>query len=81
MITLSKHILDEMGSRGISLSYIERALVQPDRTTPDPVQPGLSRAYRAVAEFNNRVLRVVYRTDGADFFVVTAHWDRGAKRA
>jgi uncharacterized protein YuzE len=25
------------------------------------------------------VLRVVHRADGEDIFIVTAHWDRGAK--
>ena len=78
MIKLSKHVMDEMYGRGISLSYIERTLSTPDRVTPDPVQPGLSRSYRAIAEFGNRVLRVVHRPDALDTFIVTAHWDRGA---
>ncbi len=79
MIRLSKHISDEMQGRGISIGFIERTLASPDRVTPDPVQPGLSRAFRAIAEFGGRVLRVVHRPEGPDTFVVTAHWDRGAK--
>lgn len=79
MIRLSKHTTDEMTGRGISLAYIEAALAAPDRQTPDP-DPALTRAFKAIPEFGNRVLRVVHRPDGADVFVVTATWDRGAKR-
>jgi hypothetical protein len=80
MIKLSKHTADEMGERGILLSYIEAALAAPDRVTGDPADPRLTRSYKAIVEFGNRVLRVVHRPDGADTFIVTAHWDRGAKR-
>ena len=81
MLKLSKHITDEMGRRGILLSYIETALAAPDYVTPDPVRPELTRSFKTIPAFGNRVLRVVHRPDGADTFVVTAHWDRGAKKA
>jgi hypothetical protein len=79
MVKLSRHTTDEMDGRGISLAHIETALASPDWQAPDP-NPGLSRSYKAIAEFGGRVLRVVHRPDGADIFVVTATWDRGAKR-
>lgn len=79
MVRLSKHIVDEMTGRGISLAYIEATLASPDRRTADP-NPGLTRSYRAIAEFGGRILRVVHRPDSAGVFVVTATWDRGAKR-
>jgi hypothetical protein len=79
MIRLSKHITDEMDGRSISLSYIQSALAAPDRVTVDPADPSLTRSYKAIAEFGNRVLRVVHRPEGTDIFIVTAHWDRGAK--
>ena len=79
MLKLSKHTADEMNGRGILLSYIEAALTSPDRAVPDPTDPALRRSYKVIPEFGNRVLRVVHRPDGDDIFVVTAHWDRGAK--
>jgi hypothetical protein len=79
MIRLSKHIAREMDSRGIRLEYIETALAAPDRVTGDPTDPALSRSFKTIPAFANRVLRVVHRPDGADIFVVTAHWDRGAR--
>ena len=80
MIKLSKHTADEMGGRGILLAYIEATLAAPDRATLDPKDPALTRSFKAIPEFGDRVLRVVHRPDGADVFVVTAHWDRRASR-
>ena len=79
LIRLSRHTSDEMPRRGIVLSYIEAALANADWTMPDPTDPALTRSYKAIAEFGGRVLRVVHRLDGADIFIVTAHWDRGAR--
>ena len=61
------------------LSYIEAALISPDRVAQDATDPALSRSYKVIHEFGSRVLRVVHRRDGDDIFVVTAHWDRGAR--
>ena len=79
MIELSKHINDEMPGRRIMLSYIEIAVAAADWTTPDPTDPTLTRSYKRITEFGSRVLRVVHRPRGADTFIVTAHWDRGAR--
>jgi hypothetical protein len=66
--------------RGIRLAYIEATLATPDRRAPDPNDPALTRSFKAIPDFGNRILRVVHRPHGADIFVVTAHWDRGARR-
>jgi Domain of unknown function (DUF4258) len=79
MVKLSKHTADEMEERSILLSYIEAALTSPDRVARDATDPALSRSYKVIPEFGNRVIRVIHRPDGGDIFVVTAHWDRGAK--
>jgi hypothetical protein len=80
VIKLSKHIADEMGGRGITLAYIETAISLPDRVAADASDPSLTRSYKSIAAFGGRMLRVVHRPEGADIFVVTAHWDRGARR-
>ncbi len=79
MIKLSKHTADDMVKRGIQLSYIEAVIAQPEWTTADP-QPGLTRSFARISTFGGRYLRVVHRQDANDIFVVTAHWDRGAKK-
>jgi hypothetical protein len=65
--------------RHILRDYIDAALAAPDLTVPDRHDAMLTRSYKKIAEFGGRVLRVVHRADGDDTFVVTAHWDRGAK--
>ena len=79
MIKLSRHTAEEMDGRRIRLAYIELALASPDRRMPDP-NPGLTRSYKSIPEFGGRVLRVFHRPDGADVFIITATWDRGARR-
>ena len=79
-ISLSKHLAPDLGKRRLKLVYIERAFVAPDWTLPEPGDPSLTRAFKVIPKFGNRVLRVVYRLEGADIFGVTAHWDRGARR-
>jgi hypothetical protein len=66
MIRLSKHIGREMGGRGIRLEYIDAALATPDRVTADLPDPALSRSFKTIPAFGNRVLRGVHRPDGAD---------------
>ena len=80
MIVLSRHTEREMHARGITRAYIEAVLAGPAYTTPDTKDPTLVRAFGPIAAFGNRVLRVVYRRRGDDIFVVTATWDRGARR-
>jgi len=80
MIRLSKHISREMVGRGIHQEYIEATLVAPDRVTGDPTDPALTRSFKPIPAYANRVLRVGHCPDGNDIFVVTAHWDKGAKR-
>ncbi len=80
MIRLSLHAREWIERRSLSLRWIEAAVWHPDRTAPDPHSPGLTRSFKAIPEADGRVLRVVHRPDGNDVLVVTAHFDRGAKR-
>ena len=80
MVRLSIHTQREMATRGIAAAYIEAVLDNPTYTTQDATDPTLTRAFGPIPAFGNRMLRVVHRTDGNDVFVVTATWDRGAKR-
>lgn len=77
-VRLSVHVQRQMPLRGITLDYIEAVLASPTRTTPDPNDATLTRSFGRIAAFGNRMLRVVHRPQGADVFVVTATWDRGA---
>lgn len=79
MTRLTLHVQRRIAERRLMLAWIEATLANPDWTLPDP-DPMLVRAYKVIPDFGMRVLRVVYRLDGADILVVTAHFDRGARR-
>ena len=79
VIRLTQHAETELPRRRLRREWIEAAVAAPDWTTPDP-DPSLTRSYRVIVEFGGRVLRVVHRRDGDDVLVVTAHFDRGARR-
>jgi hypothetical protein len=80
VIRLTSHAERELRRRAIEPDWVEAAIAAPDRTEADPRDPSLTRSFKAVAAFANRVLRVVHRPDGDDILVVTAHFDRGARR-
>jgi hypothetical protein len=75
----STHAVQRIATRQLRLEWIEQTVLNPDWTTADP-DPALTRSYKAIAERGGRVLRVVHRPDGADALVVSAFFDRGARR-
>lgn len=79
MFVLSNHAARELEKRQISSAFIELALLSPDDRRPDPSDPGLTRSFKTIPEFGGRILRVVHRPSEHGIFVVTAHWDRGAR--
>ena len=58
-ILLSKHAQDMIDERKIPLDWIERVLANPVFEEPDADHLGATRAYAPIAEFGNRMLRVV----------------------
>ena len=80
MLRLTDHAERELRRRAIARVWVEATIATPDWTVPDPRDPSLTRSFKAMPAFGNRVLRVVHRPDGGDMLVITAHVDRGAKR-
>jgi hypothetical protein len=80
VIRFSKHAQEAITKRNIAVIWIENAVSAPDFVEVDPRHPDRFRSYKAIPELGGRVLRVVHRPDGADILIITAHFDRGAKR-
>ena len=80
VLRLTDHAEREIRRRAIAPVWVEATIATPDWTMPDPRDPGLTRSFKAIPAFGNGVLRVVHRPDGDDMLVITAHFDRGAKR-
>lgn len=76
----SAHAEAVIAARKIDKSWVEVTLTAPDWIEPDPIDPTVSRAFKQIESFGNRVLRVAYRPDGADILVITVFFDRGARR-
>jgi hypothetical protein len=80
MIRLHDHAVARLSERNIPRAWAEATVTAPDWTAPDPDDPLVTRAFRAIPEAHGRILRVAHRPDGADILVLTAFFDRGAKR-
>jgi hypothetical protein len=64
--------------REIAIEWIERVLRSPAFEEPDPRHRGAVGAYASIAEFGNRMLRVVYYDTGTEIRVITLFFDRRA---
>ncbi len=78
-IRLSAHAEVTLRERGLSLEWVERTILAPDMTAPDPADPAATRSFRRIEAAGARVLRVVHRPSGPDILVITAFFDRGAR--
>jgi hypothetical protein len=78
-ITFTQHALAMLTERGIAEEWVRRTLAEPDDSAPDPSHPDRHRAFRAIAERDGRVLRVVYSDATAERRVITAFFDRGRR--
>jgi hypothetical protein len=76
---LTSHAAAAALKRKIDMAWIERALVEPDWTEPDPAKPGLMHALVRITERNHRVLRVVYNPSVHPVRVITVYFDRRPK--
>jgi hypothetical protein len=74
------HAQDMIEDRKIPMPWVEATITVPDYIRPDPLDTTLTRAFRAIPQAGGRVLRVVYRQDGDETVIITAHFDRGASR-
>jgi uncharacterized DUF497 family protein len=79
-LVFTKHAQTVQLERGIETVWIVRVLANPDWTTPDPNDGGLHRAFGAIAERDNRILRVVFSVEPDRIRVISVFFDRNAER-
>lgn len=77
--TLSKHAEDAIREREIRPEWIAETMAQPTATKADPNDPQLRHALRPIAEFDYRVLRVIFNKNRIPPHVVTVYFDRTMK--
>lgn len=77
--TLTSHAETVITERGIPIAWVGRVLQSPVRTEPDRDDPELRHALAGIAEYGDRILRVIYNDTVNPWRVVTAFFDRSQK--
>ena len=80
LIVFSRHAQRVVDERKLAEEWIAEAIASPNFTEPDPTQPGAIRAFRRIAAFGDRMLRVVYYDTGTEYRIITVFFDRQASR-
>lgn len=75
------HARDAIEERDIDPAWIERTATEPQWAVPDPRHPGVERRFRSIPEFGDRVLRVACFETDVEIRILTAFFDRDARRA
>jgi hypothetical protein len=78
-IILTRHAEAMMAERGIKEEWIKTTIAEPEAMEPDPTRVDVRRAFRAIPENGDRILRVVYASLGDTIRVITAFFDRGRR--
>jgi len=73
---LTEHARDALKKRQIKVDWMEQVLTAPEVIETDPVDPDLEHRLARIAEFGNRVLRVIVNAKKRPPHVVTAFFDR-----
>ena len=76
---LTAHAATVLAERGISTQWVERVLSNPERKERDRVDPQLIHALGRIAQYGDRVLRVIYNDSANPWRIVTAFFDRGER--
>lgn len=69
-----------MAERGLRLGWVRSAVLQPEWTEPEPGDASAERRFARVADFGGRTLRVVCVETDSAIRIITAMFDRGARR-
>jgi hypothetical protein len=80
MLRYTVHAQIQMALRNLPDAWIERTVNAPEWTRPDPIWHSRTRSYCGTTEAGGRILRVVHEPRGPDILVITAHFDRSARR-
>ena len=76
---LTQHARDVLQEREISLEWLDKALANPELSERDATDSELENRFAKIAEFGNRVLRVVVNTRVVPERVVSVYFDRRMK--
>jgi uncharacterized DUF497 family protein len=79
-LQLTAHARERLRSRNIKLEWIEETVCNPVWTEPDPKDPAIERRFRAIEGFGGRILRIACIETEDAIRVISAMFDRNARR-
>ena len=79
-LAYSAHVRDAIRERELESTWIVRTIRRPEWIMPYPRRPGVERRYRAIPEHGDRVLRVAAMEKPDEIRIITAFFDRRARR-
>ncbi|WP_151984448.1 DUF4258 domain-containing protein [Rhizobium sp. EC-SD404] len=80
-IVYTHHAEHAMAERDIAQAWVEATVKAPDWVLPDETTIGAERRYRSIADRGNRILRVACLESDDHIRIITAFFDRKARRA
>ena len=79
-IVLTGHARTRLRTRQLKVEWVEDTVHRPDWTALDPKDPNVERRFRAIETFGGRILRVVCVETESTIRVISALFDRNARR-
>ena len=79
-LRFTRHVQDAIVERELDQSWIERTVMEPEWSRPDPRRPNVERRFRTIPEFGGRALRVACFETAEDIRILTAFFDRNARK-
>jgi hypothetical protein len=80
VLRYTQHAEDSIVERELERDWIERTVADPDWSVADPRNPGIERRFRAIPEFGGRILRVACLENADEIRILTAFFDRDARK-
>ena len=80
-LVFTLHAEAKLAERAIARAWVERVTRAPDWVEREPHDDAADRRFGAVAEFSGRVLRVVCVETKTEIRIITATFDRNARRS
>ncbi|NJL08897.1 MAG: DUF4258 domain-containing protein [Methylacidiphilales bacterium] len=79
-LVFTAHAHTRLAERKIRASWVEETAYDPDWTERDPNDPAVERRFRAIRQFEGRVLQVACVETPTAIRVISMMFDRNARR-
>ena len=79
-LEFTAHAMTALGGRSLELEWVERAVFAADWNEPDLSWANVERRFKMIPENGSRILRVVCLETDTNIRIISAFFDRKAKR-